>query len=70
MRVLFKAIMNGTPIHTEATSEAAIEQHLLSHGSYEKGNPDTFLLERAIALPTEYRTALITEAVTGRVEVS
>src|SRR6185312_887307 len=42
-------------IHTEETFEAAIEQHLLTHGGYEKGNPDTFDRNRALDASTVLR---------------
>lgn len=42
-------------IYSEQSFEAAIEQHLLSHGGFEKGNPDTFDRHRALDAPTVLR---------------
>jgi type I restriction enzyme R subunit len=42
-------------VHTEETFEAAIEQHLLSKGGFEKGDPLTFDRELAIDKPTVLR---------------
>jgi len=67
--------------HTEKAFESAIEEHLLAFGGYAKGDCDAFdretgridkLMEkinRSIVTLREYRTALISAAVTGKINV-
>ena len=45
--------------HSEAAFETAIEDHLLTRGGYEKGNPDTF--DRTRCLDTGVLLAFIKE---------
>ena len=67
--------------HTERAFESAIEEHLLAFGGYAKGDCDVFdretgrideLIEKinkSIECLREYRTALISAAVTGKINV-
>ena len=67
--------------HTEKAFESAIEEHLLAFGGYAKGDCDAFdresgridelveKINRSIVTLREYRTALISAAVTGKITI-
>jgi len=66
-----------TANHTEAACKTAIERSLLMRGGYKKLVLDRFnfrisqmdALIESIALLSEYRTALISSAVTGKIDI-